>query len=273
MVVLKVIFIALILISVVSPTYAELVLARAPQLSPSILAKIWTPYVNYLSEETGEKITLKLYSERSKFESDIVKENIDLYFGNPAYAVIGKLSKGYIPLVRGDKKRLKGIIVTRVDSGINSVEDLRNKVIVFPGNTAFAASLYIRDQLTNHLQIPFKEAFVNTHDNGYRSVLAGKYVASGGVRRTLGREPESLKNKLKVIYETPGVKPHVLVVHPRVPKNIQEKLLKATINLTKTEVGKAMLKKIKLVDPVRANYKEDYMQLEELAVKVYDHLL
>lgn len=256
-----------------SPSYADLTLARAPQLSPSILAKTWGPYVDYLSDNIGEKIILKLYSERAEFESDIVKGNVDFYFGNPAYAVVGKLVNKYTPLVRGDKTRLRGIIVVRKDSEINSIEDLRNKLIVFPGKTAFAASLYIQDQLENALKLPYKAAFVDNHNNAYRSVLAGKYIASGGVVRTLEREPEAIKQNLKIIYETPGVKPHVLMAHQRVSKQIQDKVIEATIRLNDTSSGKKMLKSLKLVEPVKADYDLDYKKLEKLTMKVYAHLL
>ena len=252
---------------------ADLVIARAPQLSPSILAKIWKPYIDYLSEATGEKIFLKLYTERSKFESDLIQEKVDLYFGNPAYAVVGKLSVGYIPIVRGDKKRLKGIIVVRKDSPFKTVEDLKNQQIVFPSKTAFAASLYIRDQLENVIKIPFKEAFVDTHDNAYRSVLTGKYLAAGGVRRTLEREVSEIKDKLRIIYETPGVKPHVLVVHPRVSGKTRNTIINATLKLNESESGRELLKKLKMEKPIKADYEKDYKHLEALSKKVYGYLL
>ena len=256
-----------------SVTFAELVLGRAPQLSNIVTAKIWSPYVEYLSEKTGEKIRLKLYSERPEFEQDIHNGILDLFFGNPAYGVVGKLKHGYEPLVRSNKRSLKGIIVTRNESGINSVNDLKNSQIVFPSKTAFAATLYIQDQLDNVLKIPYQSVYSNTHDNVYRGVLIGKYPAGGGVRRTLNREPERVKKQLKIIYETPGVKPHPLMAHPRVSKKTQQAIIDATIELKHTEQGRKLLRKLKLRDPVRPSYADDYQSLEKLVHKVYDYLM
>lgn len=253
--------------------HAELILARAPQLSSTVLANIWTPYVEYLSEQTGETIKLRLYPNRESFEKDIALGEVDMIFGNPAYAVVGKLKHGYEPLIRSDKKRLKGIIVVRKESPIQSVKDLKDKSIVFPSRTAFAASLYIRDQLDNVEKISYEEAYVSTHDNVYRGVLVGKYVAGGGIKRTLEREPKELKDKLRIIYETPGVKPHPLVVHPKVSVKLRSAILRATLALNESESGRKMLKKLKLASPVKADYENDYKNLEGLAIKVYDYLL
>ena len=162
----------------------SLILARAPQLSASVTSNIWGPFVKSLSESTNLNIKLKVYDERLDFENDIKLGKIDLYFGNPGYGVAGHLKHGYIPLIRSDRKLLEGIVVTKKDSDIQTIEQLNGKIIAFPDKSAFAASIIVRSRINSDFNIKFKTLYTGSHDNTYRAVLIGKALAGGGVKRT-----------------------------------------------------------------------------------------
>lgn len=251
----------------------ELLLGRAPQSSPEIELHDWTPVIEYLREQTGQLVNLKVYSERKVFEEDLVQGKLDLFFGNPAYAVVGHYLHGYIPLVRSDKKKLKGILVVRKDSPLNSAEQLQGKLIGFPGESAFAASLYVREQLRNHVGIQFNAKYFNSHNNVYRNVLVGNVVAGAGVKRTLDSEPEALRNQLRIIYETPGTSPHPLAAHPRVSAMLRNNISKALLALDETDEGQLMLKNVKLEKPMAADYDRDYKGIETISLRMYQYLI
>ena len=248
-------------------------ISRAPQLSAIAVSRVWTPFVEYLNRNTKYTFELKVYHERVDFERDVVRGDPDFFYGNPGYMVVGKKLHQYEPLVRSAKKQLKGILVARADSKIENVNQLKNKEIVFPGKNAFAASLYIRSLLENDLKLPFRANYVSGHDNVYRAVALGRYVAGGGVVRTLEREPEALKNKLKIIYETPGMAPHPIAAHPRVPVAVKKELLKVVLAMQETEEGKTILAKIKLQKPIKVDYKRDYSSIENISLSMYSSLL
>ena len=249
------------------------VIGRAPQLSAVAVSQVWTPFIEYLNEHTDYKFKLKVYQERRDFEQDVVRGNLDFYYGNPGYFVVGKKLQGYDGLVRSNKKQLKGIIVVRADSDITHVSQLENKVIVFPGKNAFAASLYIRSLLSEEMKLPFQAQYVTGHDNVYRAVALGRYPAGGGVVRTFDREPAALKNKLKIIYETPGMAPHPVAVHPRVPFAVKKALADTVLEMANLPEGKAILKKIKIQKPVKVDYKRDYLPIEAIALNMYAELV
>lgn len=268
--------ILLILLTIISQqVHADRVytIARAPQLSISKTEKAWAPYIKYLNENSSSEFVLKLYENRDLFERDVKDGKVDFYFGNPGYGIVGHLNHGYQPVIRSDKKKLQGILVARKDSEIKRVTDLQNKSLVFPGKTAFAASLLIKHYLDKDYQLQFSEGYVVGHDNVYRNVLNGNYVAGGGVFKTLNREPEGLRNQLRVIYKTPGVSSHPLMMHPAVPAAIKKVLVDNTLALNENEKGKKILKKIKLSKPVVTDYKKEYQPLEPLIKKVYHYLL
>jgi len=249
------------------------VFARAPQLSPTLISKLWSPFIKTLSTSINKKIILKIYHSREEFESDLRKGNVDFYFGNPGYGVVGHLRHGYIPLIRSDKKKLEGIIVVKKDSGIKNISQLQNKIISFPSKTSFAASLFLRKNIDTQFNINYKTSYSGTHDNTYRAILIGKVDAGGGVTRTLQQEDKKLREQLKIIYTSPGIQPHPIMAHPKVPKEIQQAVQKAILDLDKSENGKGILKKIKLQKPVIANYKRDYKNIEGTSSKMYRYLL
>lgn len=248
-------------------------LARAPQFSISKIAKIWQPYVDYLSRETGVKIKLGLYDLRENFENDLKEGTPDLAYGNPGYFVVSHRLHGYVPLIRSDAKQLVGILVVKSDSGIRTIDELRAQNIAFPSRSAFAASLLLRAQLTERKGFAFTPVYVGGHDDVYRNVAAGRFVAGGGVWRTLDNEPEALRKRLSVIYETPGVAPHPLFAHPRVPKMVRQAVIAATLKLNDNDEGRALLKKLRITKPVAADYDQDYRMIEPIVFEMYAYLL
>ena len=267
----------MLLIALLLPTGAiaeeTLVLARAPQLSASVTAQQWTPFVKYLSEQAGVEISLKVYTERSKFEDELKAGKVALYFGNPGYGIVGHLKHGYMPLVRSDRKLLEGIVVVRKDKNIEKVKQLNTKVIAFPAETAFAASLLLRAQLKNEFNLDYQPLYAGSHGNAYRAVLIGKAAAAGGVKRTFEHESVAVREQLNIIYTTPGMKQHPLMVHPAVSGKVRRLIQDAILKLNKSDAGKKMLKSVKLRKPVVAEYVRDYKSIEPLATKMYQSLL
>ena len=251
----------------------SLVLARAPQLSPSIISQQWGPFIKHLSVTTGIDITLKVYTDRASFEHDILAGKVDLYFGNPGYGIIGHLLHGYTPIIRSNRKLLEGILVVKKDSGIKNIEQLNNKIIAFPDENAFAASLYIRARMNSDLKIDFQPLYTGSHNNSYRAVLIGKAAAGGGVQRTLENEDSALREQLLTIYTTPGMKSHPLMIHPKVSENIRNSIQQAILDMDTDSAGKKLLKTIKLQQPVIADYLRDYKSVESFAIEAYQNMM
>ena len=241
-------------------TYTFAVVPQYPKLT---IHKNWTPLIKYLSKQLGVKIVLKHYPSISEFDSDLKLGVPDFAYMNPYQAVEAKKSQGYIPLIRDGVKQLKGILVVRKDSTIKSVGDIKGQVVAFPDPNAFAASLYPRAILNDKL-IEFKPQYVVTHANVYRHVILNKVNVGGGVYGTLNNEKPNIRNHLRIIFETPGSSPHPIGAHPRVPKEIQSKVIAAILKIADDQAKKKLLEAIQITKPVKANYEIDYRTLEAL---------
>ena len=132
-----VIFISLLLsLFIIASPHAEkdrpvYILAVSPFSPPVTIHRDWAPFVRRLSNEIGADIQLNVYSTFTELEDAIKKGIPDFALLNPYHAVVAKKSQGYIPLVRGEEP-LIGILVTRKDSPINSIQDIKGKEIAFP---------------------------------------------------------------------------------------------------------------------------------------------
>lgn len=245
------------------------ILARAPQLSPATLKQQWLPILERIKQETGIRIGLKLYGSRSKFETDLFDGGPDFAFMNPYYAVLAKKRHGYIPLLRDSAHELTGIVVVRKDADIQDVHELNGKTLVFPDANAMGASLYPRAVLTEIEHLNFTAEYVGTHENVYRTVLLGKYIAGSGVKSTLSREPEELRSQLRILYTTPGIPPHPLIAHPRVPKEVRDAVTQSLLGMANDEAGRKLLARVKLNNPVKVEFARDYGALENLGLEKY----
>ncbi len=248
-------------------------LARAPQLSTRALEKSWQPLVEYLQQRTGARFKLKLYEERDDFEGQLANAEVDFFYGNPGYVIVAHHRHGYLPLLRSDRKKLQGIIIVRSDSQYTDISQLNDHIIAFPSRNAFAASLFVRAQLRETEKLTFQAAYLGTHDNVYRSVLLGRYSAGAGVVRTLEREPENLRRQLRILYKTPGISPHALSAHPRVPASLRERITEAMFRLEESDEGKALLEQLNIQRPVAADYRRDYLPFKEVALDMYSYLV
>lgn len=239
-----------------------------PQLAASQIYVRWTPVLEAVGHQTGLCFDLHVSPTIPDFESRFLKGLPDFAFMNPYHQVMAYDEQGYIPLVADGKSKLEGIILVKTDSPLVSIQQLEGKKMAFPAPNAFAASLLIRSLLARD-GIDIDPVYVKSHNNVYRSIIVGDVVAGGGVNNTLDREPQEVRDQVKILYRTPEFMPHPFSANPRISPDVRMKVAQAFIDLTKTESGRTMLDGIQIPEPVLVDYKRDYLPLEKLSVKKF----
>lgn len=254
--------------SLASQAAQTLTIAVVPQFLPEQIFSTWTPVLNEVTKLTGIRFELKSYTSIPEFEAAFLKGIPDVVYLNPYHAVMAGKAQGYVPIIRDNRQRLKGILVVRKDSAIATLNELEGGNIAFPAPNAFGASLYMRALLSEDAKIHFTPVYVKTHSNVFRHVLSGRALAGGAVQQTLDTENPEVQAQLRILYETPAVYPHPIAVHPRVPPEIREALQKAFAALAANGRGNALLDAIQIPSPVKASYSE-YAPLEKLGLERY----
>ena len=242
-----------------------------PQFSPAQLHREWWPVLDRVSRETGVALELKINASIQKFEADFMEGAPDFAYMNPYHAVMAKRAQAYLPLLR-DSKPLAGILLVRRDSPYKSLRDLDGKTIAFPAPNAFGASLYLRALLAEEAKIRFEPRYLNTHSNVFRHVAQGNVAAGGGVNVSFNGEAPEVREQLAVLYQTPGVAPHPVVAHPRVPERVRTAVVEAFLALRRDAIGRDMLREIRMPQPVKSDYERDCRPLERLNIEKYQVL-
>ncbi|MBT5154861.1 MAG: phosphate/phosphite/phosphonate ABC transporter substrate-binding protein [Gammaproteobacteria bacterium] len=249
----------------------ELSLGIVPQQAASKLARLWTPIIIYIQDETGVRLRFKTAKDIPTFEQRLLAGEYDLAYMNPYHYTVFSQKPGYRAFAKEGEKRLKGIIVTRKDSTLHQLQGLEGMTLSFPSPAAFAASAVPRAFLREE-GIDITPKYVSSHDSVYRTVAAGIYPAGGGVLRTFNNVDKNIKGQLRILYTTDGYTPHALAVHPRVVSRQVALIRDCLIAMHTDTEGKALLKGINFSSVVEAEH-EDWDDVRALNITLLDHLL
>jgi phosphonate transport system substrate-binding protein len=243
-------------------------IAVVPQFRAEEIHRDWTPVLERLRAATGASFSLRIAADIPAFEYSVLAGEADFAYMNPYHQVMARRAQGFIPLVR-DSKPLTGILVVRKDDPIKSVGELDGKEVAFPAPNAFGASLWIRALLAEREKIRIIPVYVKTHSNAFRHAATGRAAAAGGIGATLIEEPEELRSTLRVLLETPGVAPHPLSAHPRIPEAMRRLVAETLLSMAQDAAGQVMLREIRMPNPVRADHVRDYQPLEKFGLEKY----
>jgi phosphonate transport system substrate-binding protein len=237
-----------------------------PQFDARRIHAIWRPILDALEEKTGLRFSLRGSPTIPAFEKGFIQGSFDFAYMNPYHILPANQKQGYMPLVRDAERTLYGVLVVARDSPIQQVSDLDGKTVAFPAPNALGASLMIRADFQNIFKIQVLPRYVKSHSSVYLNVVLGETAAGGGVQKTLGQQPENIREALRVLYTTDHVAPHPFTVHPRVPDAVRKKVRVALLSLAKTEAGKDMLARIP-IKRIGIASMDDYRPLADLGLE------
>lgn len=113
----------------------DMTIAILPCTDVVMTFKKFHPLVSYLGQETGLDIRLVVPENSEEFENGIINGDIDFAFQDPHTYVrlASRYNKNALfrALGRDGARVQSGVLITRKDSGIKEVEDLRGKTVMF----------------------------------------------------------------------------------------------------------------------------------------------
>jgi phosphonate transport system substrate-binding protein len=239
-----------------------------PQFDARHITTVWQPILKEVSRLSGVPLELDTSPGIPEFEKRFAEGAYDFAYMNPFHAILANQQQGYRPLLRDVGRSLHGIIVVKKNSEISTVDELDGKKVAFPAPNALGASLIPRAEFAKKFNIKIDEIYVKSHSSVYLNVLLGKAVAGGGVQKTLSQQPEEVRNQLRILYKTTGVPPHPITAHPRVGKEIEDRVIEAFIELGKSDDGINLLKKIPMKS-IGVSSMEDYEPVREMELEEF----
>jgi phosphonate transport system substrate-binding protein len=169
---------------------AEIRFGILPRLSTLEMNSMFTPLADYLTKETGEKVRLVIPKDFDAFKSMAKAGQMDLLFANSViYIQLKRDMPSIEPLALSAEvkagTRFRGIIITRKDSGIEKLQDLKGKKLIFVDKDSAAGYIFQMlllskaglDVQKDFITLPFAKK----HDNVTMAVF-NKAADAGGIR-------------------------------------------------------------------------------------------
>lgn len=237
-----------------------------PQGPALNMYKRWTPFIDKLSQDTGIQFEIKVYDQVSEFENGLILGLFDFAYLHSTQEAVAYLHQKYIPLIRSERF-CKGALFVAKNSPIKKIEELKGKDIALVSQRSLC-SVVLRHALSAEEKIKdFNIIYGGSPTNVYKNVLLNKTVAGGTLDVALNRESVDVSNNLRSIYETPPMAPHPIAAHPRIPEKIRTQVAKAIMRIAQDDVGKQLLKTVRMPPPlVFADYNRDYKSLEKYVI-------
>ncbi len=219
-----------------------------PRDNPRISYEQYQPLMDYLSAQTGEKIELQL--ERNY--KDVVNS---LGQGRTSFALLGPLTyldafKRYdaVPIARSKTARgenfYRSVIVTDVDGSIKELSQMVDKKFAFAALWSTSGNLLPRYMLAwsgIHLNDLAKYHHYNYHDTVAKKIIRNEFDA-GAIR--LSTAEQYLRYGLKIIATSDPIPTGPVVVSPKTPWDVMQKVQKALLGMNNTPQGRKVLKRL-----------------------------
>lgn len=171
-------------------TGAVVKLGVIPLDSPAVMFKKFTPLADYLTKKLGKTVQLKVAVDFEGAMKDVGQNITQLCAMGPATYVEGQKKYGLRVLVkalRNGKPFHHSVIITRDDSDIRSVGDLKGKTFAFADIQSSTGHIIPRAMLKEagiDLEDLRYYQYLGHHDEVARGVLKGDFDAGGVMEST-----------------------------------------------------------------------------------------
>jgi methyl-accepting chemotaxis protein len=185
-------------------------LGVVPLEAPAVMFKKFSPLANYLSRRLNKTVELKVAIDYADAVSDIGNNATQLCYMTPStYIEANKKYSGInvlVKVLREGKPYHHTVIITKADSDIRSVEDLKGRTFAF-GNIHSTSGHIIPRSMLKDAGIDIDQLqyynYFGHHDDVAKAVLKGDFDAGGVMESTAYKYKEQGVNLLKFSDEIP----------------------------------------------------------------------
>ncbi|MGH7322410.1 MAG: phosphate/phosphite/phosphonate ABC transporter substrate-binding protein [Candidatus Rokuibacteriota bacterium] len=195
----------------VDPT--TLIFAYTPVEDPEVYRKVWDGFLQHMEKITGKKVTFfPVQSNAAQIEA-MRAGRLHVAGFNTGANPLAVNCAGFVPFaMMADKDGTFGYemeIITRVDSGIAKIEDLKGRTLAFTAptsNSGFKApSALLKGEFHLQADKDYKTAFSGKHDASILGVVNKDYDAAAIANTVLARMATRKvvdPSKLRSIYKS-----------------------------------------------------------------------
>lgn len=222
-----------------------LILGLHPYLSSTELYKRFSPLADHLSRQLQRPVKISIADSYESHITTVGKGNVDIAFMGPASYVKVTGRYGRVPLLAAfeanGNKTFRGVIITRQDSPVKTVAQLKGKKFAFGDVNSTMSHLVPRYMLLNagvNVKHLAKYDFLTNHENIALGVLSGNYDA-GAIKEDIFTD--YVKQGLIALAISAPLPDHIFVARTGLPDDTVQKISKILQSLKNTEDGRSVL--------------------------------
>lgn len=245
-----------------------------PDESPTELQRKFAPLGKYLERELGMKVEFTPVTDYAATVEGLAANKLDMvWYGGFTFVQAYLRTKGTaIPLVqREEDEKFRSVFITRADSGVNSIADLKGKNFTFGSVSSTSGHLMPRYFLLKQGVNPAKDmriAFSGAHDATALQVAGGKVEAGAlniSVWEKLVEEKRIDTKQVKVFYTTPPYFDYNWTVRGNLDPKRVEKIRRAFLALDGENADHREILKLQRAARFIPTKPENYKSIEEAA--------
>ena len=232
------------------------------------------PLVEILHKELGMEIQPFVATDYTGVVEALRVNKLDVAFLAPASYVLAKNEANIKVILKSERKGIPfyyAAIITRADSGIKSIDDLRGKTFAFGDSLSTTGNVFPRKMLKEHGIDPVRDfkqiLYSGGHDATVLAVLNGKVDAGA----TYANSPDSLDtawmrylkdpqdaNKIHAIAFSEPIPADNLVISAGLDEKVAKKVEEIFVQLSRDPKGKKMLRDLYQIDGFVPASDKDY---------------
>jgi phosphonate transport system substrate-binding protein len=233
----------------VAPQSGPLILAVHPYLSHQELNKRFQPLADHLGTVLNRQVVVRVGPNYAEHIAYIGMDKVDIAYMGPAMYVHMVDRFGEKPLLArlaiNGEPVFHGFLVTRRESDISRIEELRGKRFAF-GDPDSTMSYLVPRFMMLEAGIDVRDLadyqFLGSHVNVALAVLAGAFDA-GAVKEEVFYA--YMQRGLKALAKSKSYSEHLFVTRTDAPPDLVDKLRETLLHLADTEAGLTILNGIK----------------------------
>jgi len=226
--------------NVLAQATKELRLSAIPDENPQEMLRIYQPFADYLNKEVGVPVKFTPVVDYAATVEGLAANRLDMvWYGGLTSVQAAKQAKGaHRIIMRKEDAEFKSYFITRKETGIKNLKDLKGKTFAFGSVSSTSGHLMPRYYLLKAGINPEKDfskfSFSGAHDATAAWVEAGQ-VDAGALNflvwDKLVQNKKVDTNKVFIFYTTPPYVDYVWMVRGGLDKAVVDKLSKAFLKL------------------------------------------
>ena len=223
-----------------------------PRWNAQIMVADFTPLAQALGTTLGRKVQIETDKDFTSFMRRVYAREFDLIHVNQLQYLQAHDQAGYqviAKLCETADCTIRAVIVTRTESALHNVADLRGKTVAFGGRDAMVSHILARELLRQHglPSTDYLAVFAKNPPNALFTVYNGAADAAG-VGSPVFERPEIKRRvdvkKLHVLVESDPIPPLPIAVRGELDSGLVKRLRAALLDFNQGDAGAALLARI-----------------------------